>query len=112
MTGPLPAPLGLSLAPAAPQDPPCPPLAAEVWLHHVGQPPTLETLRGRPVLLAELRKSIVHELIDLQAEYERRGLVVLAVTTRAYRDALVDQDALYAAPFPIGFGCETELELE
>lgn len=98
--------------PSRTEDPPCPPIAAEVWVNHVGQAPTLEALRGRPLLLGELRKATLHELIELQDAYASRGLVVLAVSSADHAPERVDREALYAVPFPIGFGSETERELE
>ncbi len=42
--------LPLTAAPVA-DEPDLPAIEAEAWLNHIGQTPSLEALRGRPILI-------------------------------------------------------------
>lgn len=47
----LPLLASLPFGAAADDEPVAPPIEAQAWLNHIGQAPSLESLRGRPVLI-------------------------------------------------------------
>ena len=85
-----------------------PPLQADKWLNWVGEPPTLETLKGRAVMLhffvcEEPAKANWLGMIRFHREFVDRGLVILAVTpdSDSAVKALLER---YPLPFVIGTG--------
>lgn len=87
-----------------------PPVKADEWLQWVGEEPTLESLKGRAVMLhffvcEEPEKSNWLGMIRFHRDFADRGLVILAVTPDS-GSAVKDLLELYPLPFAIGAGSD------
>lgn len=94
--------------PEPPQD--LPPVKAAEWLQWVGEEPTLESLKGRAVMLhffvcEEPANSNWLGMIRFHRDFADRGLVILAVTPDS-GSAVKDLLKLYPLPFALGTGSD------
>lgn len=89
-----------------------PRLEASRWLGHIGQQPSFETLRGRPLLIQffstwdEECEQVWPFLTRLQSKLSNNGLVVLALTNESH-DRVAPYLVKHPLPFPVGCGSTT-----
>jgi hypothetical protein len=92
---------------------PAPKLAAVTWVSNFDEEPSLESLRGRPVLLVFwgmkcdlcMCRPVVRKCADVYAKNARQGLAVLGLQSHDVQAPELDVFALkYGVDFPMGNG--------